>query len=121
MVEYNIVDADGHLLEPPDLWERYIDPKFRDRAPHMVYEDGMDVFVIEGREFGRMHGGLNRIGAYGERDGKQYPATMRYTDGAKGAFDPHARIKDLDAESIDAAVLYPSLGLFLGAIEDEAL
>ena len=30
---YNIVDADGHVLEPPDLWTRDIDPKFRDRAP----------------------------------------------------------------------------------------
>jgi hypothetical protein len=26
------IDADGHILEPPDLWERYIDPQFRDRA-----------------------------------------------------------------------------------------
>lgn len=26
------IDADGHVIEPPDLWERYIDPKFRDRA-----------------------------------------------------------------------------------------
>ncbi len=28
-----IVDADGHILEPPDLWERYIDPEFRHVAP----------------------------------------------------------------------------------------
>ena len=26
------VDADGHILEPPDLWERYLEPKHRDRA-----------------------------------------------------------------------------------------
>jgi len=26
------IDADGHLLEPPDLWERYLEPKYRDRA-----------------------------------------------------------------------------------------
>jgi hypothetical protein len=25
-------DADGHVLEPPDLWERYLEPKYRDRA-----------------------------------------------------------------------------------------
>jgi len=30
---YNVVDADGHILEPLDLWEKYMDPKFRDRAP----------------------------------------------------------------------------------------
>ena len=26
------IDADGHILEPPDTWEKYIDPQFRDRA-----------------------------------------------------------------------------------------
>ena len=33
---YNVVDADGHILEPLDLWDRYIDPKFRDRAPRII-------------------------------------------------------------------------------------
>jgi hypothetical protein len=32
-------------------------------------------------------------------------------------FDPHARIVDMDADGIDAAFLYPSLGLFAGAVE----
>ena len=27
-----VVDADSHVLEPPDLWERYMDPDLRDRA-----------------------------------------------------------------------------------------
>ena len=27
---YNIIDSDGHVLEPLDLWEKYIDPGFRD-------------------------------------------------------------------------------------------
>ena len=30
------VDADGHILEPPDLWETYLDPSFRDRALRIV-------------------------------------------------------------------------------------
>ena len=33
---YNVIDADGHILEPLDLWDHYIDPKFRDRAPRIV-------------------------------------------------------------------------------------
>jgi len=28
---YNVVDADGHILEPLDLWDPYIDPEFRKR------------------------------------------------------------------------------------------
>ena len=33
------VDADGHILEPPDLWEDYIDPKYRDRALRFVLDE----------------------------------------------------------------------------------
>ncbi len=30
---FKVMDSDLHVLEPPDLWQRYIDPKFADRAP----------------------------------------------------------------------------------------
>ena len=33
---YNVVDADGHILEPLDLWDRYIDPEFRERRPRFA-------------------------------------------------------------------------------------
>jgi hypothetical protein len=25
---YNIIDADGHVLEPPDFWKDYMDPRW---------------------------------------------------------------------------------------------
>lgn len=122
MAKYDVVDADGHLLEPPDLWERYIDPAFRDRAPIMLDVEGMDVLSIEGKEYGKMHGGLNYVGAPGSRDGsKQYAADMRYVDGARGGFDPGARIVELDSENIDAVFLYPSLTLAGAGMVDDPL
>ena len=30
---YAVFDSDLHVIEPDDLWTRYIDPKYRDRAP----------------------------------------------------------------------------------------
>ena len=45
---YNVIDADGHILEPLDLWDNYIDPAFRDRAPRIVKgENGKERLVIE--------------------------------------------------------------------------
>ena len=32
------VYADGHILEPPDLWETYLEPKYRDRAIRIVLD-----------------------------------------------------------------------------------
>src|SRR5439155_8845111 len=40
---YNVIDSDGHILEPLNLWENYIDPVFRDRAPRLfIDEDGKE-------------------------------------------------------------------------------
>ena len=36
---YNTIDADGHILEPLDLWDKYIDPEFRERRPRFVIDD----------------------------------------------------------------------------------
>ena len=30
---YRIFDSDMHIMEPPDLWEKYIDPEFKSMAP----------------------------------------------------------------------------------------
>jgi hypothetical protein len=30
---YKVIDADGHILEPLDIWDRYMDPAYRDGAP----------------------------------------------------------------------------------------
>ena len=35
--KFKVLDSDIHTIEPPDLWTRYIDPAFRDRAPGMPY------------------------------------------------------------------------------------
>lgn len=43
-----IIDADGHILEPPDLWETYIDPKYRDRAMRLrTGDDGYECLEID--------------------------------------------------------------------------
>src|SRR5215469_3597004 len=119
---YNVVDADGHILEPLDLWDRYMDPNFRDRAPRVVKgESGKERLVIEEHTVGSAQRGIGSIGAVGARQGVVAADTMEYKDGKPGGFDPHKRIPDMDADGIDAAFLYPSLGLFSGAIHDPAL
>jgi predicted TIM-barrel fold metal-dependent hydrolase len=46
---------------------------------------------------------------------------MHYEDLNTAGFDPAERVKVLDAEGIDIAVLYPGLGLALGGIRDPKL
>src|SRR5262249_10173588 len=118
---YNVVDADGHILEPLDLWEKYIDPEFRERRPRFVIdENGKERLSVEGKMLGNPRG-IGSLGSVGVRQGIVKPNTLKYAEGRRGGFDPHARIVDMDADGIDAAFLYPSLGLFAGAVEDPGL
>ena len=118
---YNVIDADGHILEPLDLWDTYIDPAFRDRRPRFVLDDnGKERLTVEGKMLGNPRG-IGSLGSVGARQGLVDPATQKYAEGRKGGFDPHARIVDMDADGIDAAFLYPSCGLFAGAVEDPGL
>jgi predicted TIM-barrel fold metal-dependent hydrolase len=117
---YNVIDADGHILEPLDIWDNYMDPAYRDRAPRLFVDtDGKERLRVEDKIIGGPRG-LGLIGAIGARDGLQSD-NIKYIEGRKGGFDPHERIKDLDLDGIDAAFLYPSLGLFSGAVSDPHL
>src|SRR5436853_7579716 len=67
---YNVVDADGHILEPLDLWDHYIDPKFRDRAPRIVTgENGKQCLVMDEHVVGNNQRGIGGIGGDGARPG----------------------------------------------------
>ncbi len=119
---YNVIDADGHVLEPVDIWDKYIDPSFRERAPRIVIDtDGKERLLVEGQVLGSQKG-FGVIGAIGSRQGEvAAEATMKYVEGRPGGFDPHARIPDMDLDGIDAAFLYPSVGLFAGAVQEPGL
>ena len=46
---FKIIDAELHVMEPVDLWEKYIDLEFRDRAPRRLNERRWDIrTVVEG-------------------------------------------------------------------------
>src|SRR5712671_1351552 len=66
---YNVVDADGHILEPLDLWDKYIDPEFRERRPRFVIdENGKERLSVEGKLLGNPRG-IGSLGAVGVRQG----------------------------------------------------
>src|ERR1700694_3272226 len=118
---YNVIDADGHVLEPVDLWDHYIDPAFRDRRPQRFIDtDGKDRLKIDGKPFGGKKG-LGALAAIGARGGIVLADAIAYEDGRPGGFAPHKRIPDMDLDGIDAAFLYPSMGLFSGAVHDPEL
>jgi predicted TIM-barrel fold metal-dependent hydrolase len=118
------IDADGHILEPPDLWETYIDPKYRDRALRIVFDEhGLEELEIGGKRSQRSRRGFpSTLGAMGEPDLAAItkdPARTYTSEAAYGSMDPAERLQLLDAEGIDAAVLYTTVGLLWEAELDD--
>ena len=98
-----------------------MDPGFRDRAPRLILDkDGKEMLLIEEQVLGS-HQGMGGIGGVGARQGLIQASTMTYKEGRPGGFDPHKRIPDMDLDGIDAVFLYPSMGLFAGAVQDPPL
>ena len=46
-----LISVDDHILEPPNVWIDRVPAADRDRAPHMVVEDGMDYWLNSSRFF----------------------------------------------------------------------
>ena len=127
LVQDGAVDADGHILEPPTLWEEYIDPAFRDRALRFRLDDnGLEELVYDGAPSTMSRRGfpatLGAMGAPDLVDMAKNPARTYLGEAPYGSMDPRERIDVLDAEHIDMAILYTTVGLLWEAeIEDPAL
>src|SRR5262249_10885870 len=50
---FKVMDSDIHVDEPHDLWDRYLEPRFRDRAPRFAAIDGSHTngWQFEGKVF----------------------------------------------------------------------
>ena len=100
-----IIDCDGHLVEPHDLWERYIDSGLHAKAPRLVADRNGDTRIaLEGRLYPQPEG-----------NGKGFPGLPDawFRRGGDGRFDsqpaisPQARLAAMDREGIDIAVPFP--------------
>src|SRR6059058_930912 len=118
------VDADGHILEPPDLWETYLEPQYRDRALRFVVDDdGLEELEIGGERSRMSRKGFpSTLGAMGDPDLRAMqldPERTYMNEAPYGSMDPAQRIELLDAEGIDAVVLYTTIGLLWEAELDD--
>lgn len=106
-----IIDIDGHVREADDLWERYLEPPFRSRAPKVRrVPNGQLLFLLEGD---RYHRKPDETPFEVKRDGS--PANPHRERG----IDASARLKDMDLEGIEAGMLFPSAGLYLPSVQEE--
>src|SRR5580692_1674884 len=114
-----IIDCDGHILEPPDLWEKYIDPKYLEidgkrakmTAPGLLSSlGGMGKKVEDARK-------LRESAMRGDAKPEQVrmlapkPEDTYLKGAAFGTMVMKERLELLNKEGMAKSILYPTIGL----------
>src|SRR5271154_6467827 len=81
-----IIDGDGHVVEPDDMWDRFLAEPFRAKAPRLG------------------------VGTPPKEDDSS--STLRMLS-VEGGWLPERRLPDMDVDLIEKAVLFPTLGLLI--------
>jgi predicted TIM-barrel fold metal-dependent hydrolase len=106
-----VVDSDMHVLEPPDLWQRYIDPAFRHVAPVGLAEMPRDMRVRVKSHVMLRLGAVRPLAKGGAAWGRD--ADRVYAAAERRGWDAESQKAAMDAEGLDLAVMFPSRGLFV--------
>src|SRR6185369_8298993 len=99
-----------HVMEPPDLWPKYIDKKFKDRAPYGITSKNIRDLRLahpDGTEWSRKLTPQNDTARGRNFEEKQ----VVFGDDAKRGWSNEVQLEAMDNEGIDVAVLYPTRGL----------
>ena len=101
---YKIIDAEMHVMEPVDLWEKYIDPAFKDRAPKRLSERRWDICtVVEGEVMAMIPGG-------------DWPAAYHISGYNLAFLDGHVKHVNMSRASVDLSLSgTPGVGLTISA------
>lgn len=120
--DHVVIDADGHVCEPVDLWERNLPPSMRERGPRVRYSDEVGTQQVLVEDHVAIPMGLAGLGNAGMHRNQDFGNALRYPDDLhRGGWDPSERLRVMDAEGIDIAVLYCGLGQALGGFRDADL
>lgn len=127
-----IISVDDHVVEPPDLWKRWLPARYRDRSPRVerrgvrkiqwtgaaVYKEEFDdssphkadTWVYEDLVY--THKRMVAAVGYSREEMTMTPIT--YDDMRPGCYDPRARLEDMDLNHVEASACYPTFPRFCG-------
>ena len=113
---FKVLDSDMHVIEPPDLWQRYIEPKYRDQAPKGTNEYFMDLRLTHnGKVISRYQDQFGDEIDRGTDMAERYDRLTTFKGFEERGWGSQTQLEAMDVEGIDLALLFPSLGLFAHA------
>ena len=111
---FEVIDSDGHVIEPDSVWSEYAEPEFRDilavAGGGYVQSTGVKrAYPDMPAEFLEGTGGPDGEPGWEDvAESTNWDEESKHKMSRPGGHDPVARLVDMDAEGIDVAVLYPT-------------
>src|SRR5512143_1577426 len=95
--DYHIISSDSHTVEPPDLWEKWLERKYLDTAPKLVDDgDGGHAWIYMGATTPEPLGLVTCVGTRPEElkwTGKRYGVNIH-----PSCYDGAERLKIMDVD-----------------------
>ncbi len=112
---FAVFDADSHVVEPRDVWEKYLESEYRVLGKHALWREDGEInsyLKVNGKMF-RDTSNTNiprhaiwRPGMTWDSIGELDPNTRHAVN--EGSWDSQARLHDMDAMGVDQTLLYPT-------------
>jgi predicted TIM-barrel fold metal-dependent hydrolase len=102
---FTLISVDDHLVEPPHMFEGRVPKRFADRAPRVELDDSsMEYWSYDGQRHYKV--GLNAVVGRPIEERSFEPS--RFDEMRRGAWDIHARVRDMDLNGVYASLNFPS-------------
>ncbi len=120
MSEVRVVDADCHILEPPDIWTNWLPERYQDKAPKLVKDPaGGDAWLTA---VGGQPDPIGLVSTPGMPWDNFRWYGVTYDEARPGCYNGAERLKDMDIDGVYAELLYPpqrTISHFLGDDDDD--
>jgi len=111
--DFVVCDADMHVMEPADLWQRYMTPEYRHAAPIGMTELKRDIRVKVKSQILLRAGPVRPLKERGGSGiGWRPDQEAAYGEAEARGWDAQAQLDAMDREGVDLTVLFPTRGLF---------
>ena len=115
---FKVIDSDMHVIEPADLWQRYIDPAFKGVAPvgqDLQGHHRLFGLTVPGKQLGKAADWSQALIQHMSEVEPEYKFAKEHN------YDGESQLYAMDKEGIDVALLYPSRGLFVLGYDHSAI
>ena len=130
-IRHRMVDVDAHVIEPADIWQKYLEPEFKSEMPRtwtgyaeaestgkLAFQFGL---VVPSAAAGGQYV-MGSAAPTGEAvDNPQFNEYLEFTESryeefAKLGFPPEVYKEELPKAGIEYMILYPTVGLHVTAV-----